>query len=97
MTIYAPTEEGHAKVYSPQSGLPFKLRAILNVVDGRTSRAVFEDSLRAFGDVRGLLESMVIYGLIKPLPEQAHRVRSADDVANTERLEGNLLPNNARQ
>ena len=97
MTIYARTEEGHAKAYSPQSGLPFKLRAILKVVDGRTSLAVFEDSLRAFGDVRGLLESLVISGLIRPLPEQAHRVRATDDPTNTEQLASSLKPHNARQ
>ena len=85
MTIYARTEEGHAKAYSPHSGLPFKLRAILKVVDGRTSRAVFEDSLRAFGDVRGLLESLVIFG------------PSAEKVASTERSAGKLQPHNARQ
>ena len=50
------------------------MRAILKVVGGRTSLAVFEDSLRAVGDVRGLLESLVIDGLIKPLPELSHRV-----------------------
>lgn len=97
MTIYARTEEGHAKAYSPQSGLPFKLRAILKVVDGRTSLAVFEDSLRAFGDVRGLLESLVISGLIKPLPDEAHRVRAIEEPATTEQLAGNLQPHNARQ
>lgn len=97
MTIYARTEEGHAKAYSPQSGLPFKLRAILKVVDGRTSLAVFEDSLRAFGDVRGLLESLVISGLIKPLPDEAHRVRASEDLASTDQLAGDLLPHNARQ
>lgn len=97
MTIYARTEEGHAKAYSPQSGLPFKLRAILKVVDGRTSLAVFEDSLRAFGDVRGLLESLVISGLIKPLPDEAHRVRATEEPATTEQLAVNLQPHNARQ
>ena len=97
MTIYARTEEGHAKAYSPQSGLPFKLRAILKVVDGRTSLAVFEDSLRAFGDVRSLLESLVISGLIAPLPEQALRVSSVDEVADTQPLAGNLQPNHERQ
>lgn len=97
MTIYARTEEGHAKAYDAQSGLPFKLRAILKVVDGRTSLAVFEDSLRAFGDVRGLLESLVIAGLIRPLPELAHRVRASDEPANSEQLASSLQPHNARQ
>ena len=97
MTIYARTEEGHAKAYSPESGLPFKLRAILKVVDGRTSLAVFEDSLRAFGDVRGLLESLVISGLIKPLPELAHRVRTTVDPTNIDQMTASLQPHNARQ
>lgn len=97
MTIHARTEEGHAKAYSPQSKLPFKLRARLKVVDGRTSLAVFEDSLRAFGDVHGLLESLVISGLIKTLSELANRVRATEDPTNTEQLAGNLHPHNACQ
>lgn len=97
MTIYARTEEGHAKAYSPQSGLPFKLRAMLKVVDGRTSLAVFEDSLRAFGDVRGLLESLVISGLIKPLPDEAHRVLAIDEPTHPDQLPSSLRPHNVRQ
>jgi hypothetical protein len=99
MTIYARTEEGQAKAYSPDSGLPFKLRAILKVVDGRTSLAMFEDSLRAFGDVRGLLESLVIAGLIKPLPELARRVQVPQELAKpgpAEDLASSLQPHNAR-
>lgn len=97
MTIYARTEEGHAKAYNPQSGLPFKLRAMLKVVDGRTSLAVFEDSLRAFGDVRGLLESLVISGLIKPLPELPHRAQATEDPTSTDQLASSLKPHQAPQ
>lgn len=97
MTIYARTEEGHAKAYNPQSGLPFKLRAMLKVVDGRTSLAVFENSLRAFGDVRGLLESLVISGLIKPLPDEAHRVRAIGEPTHPDQLTSSLQPHNVRQ
>ena len=96
MPIYARTDEGHAKAYSPQSGLPFKLRAILKVVDGRTSAAVFEDSLRAFGDVRALLESLVTSGLIRPLPEPEHRVPATDEPITTDQLASVLKPHHAR-
>lgn len=97
MTIYVRTEEGDSKAYSAQSGLPFKQRAILKVVDGRTSVAVFEDSLRAFGDVRGLLESLVTSGLIKPLREPVHRAKAVEGPVSTGRLDSVLKPHNERQ
>ena len=46
---------GSGQRVQSQSELLFKLRAILKVVDRRTGSSVFEDGLRAVGDVRGLL------------------------------------------
>lgn len=97
MTIYVRTEEGDAKAYSAQSGLPFKQRAILKVVDGRTSVAVFEESLRAFGDVRALLESLLASGLIKLLPQPQRHAKASEGPVTNGQLESVLKPHNERQ
>lgn len=67
MTVYVRTEEGQLAAYSPDSALPRKLRSLLKVIDGKTTVAVYTNSLRAFGDVQGVLKSFDMAGLIRPL------------------------------
>ncbi len=69
MTVYIRTDEGQIAAYDPQSALPRKLKSLLKLIDGRTSLAVLEESLRAFGDVRGLVQSLDAAGLVKPLAD----------------------------
>ena len=64
MTIYARTDEGQQAAYSPQSAMPRKLRSLLKVIDGKTTVEVYARSLRAFGDVMGVLKSLEMAGLI---------------------------------
>jgi hypothetical protein len=69
MTVYARTEEGQLAAYSADSALPRKLRSILKVIDGKTTIEVYVESLRAFGDVRGVLKSLDMAGLIRPMSQ----------------------------
>ena len=65
MSVFVRTEEGQEAAYSPQSALPRKLKSILKVIDGRTSIDAFEKNLSSFGDVRAILQSLDMAGLIK--------------------------------
>jgi hypothetical protein len=65
MTIYTRTEEGQLAAYSPGSVLPRKLRSLLKVIDGKTPVDVYNNSLKAFGDVEGVLTSLEMAGLIR--------------------------------
>lgn len=65
MAIFVRTEEGQEAAYSPQSALPRKLKSILKVIDGRTTLNAFEKNLSSFGDVRAILQSLDMAGLIK--------------------------------
>jgi hypothetical protein len=69
MTIYTRTEEGQLAAYSPSSVLPRKLRSLLKVIDGKTPVSVYNDSLKAFGDVEGVLTSLEMAGLIRPIAQ----------------------------
>jgi hypothetical protein len=69
MTTYVRTEEGQLAAYSPGSVLPRKLRSLLKVIDGKTQASVYSDSLRAFGDVQGVLTSLEMAGLIRPVSQ----------------------------
>jgi hypothetical protein len=71
MTVYVRTEEGQLAAYSPDSALPRKLRSLLKVIDGKTTVDVYTNSLRAFGDVQGVLKSFDMAGLIRPLVQAA--------------------------
>jgi hypothetical protein len=62
---YARTAEGQSAAYDATSAMPRKLRSLLKVIDGKTSNEVFANSLRAFGDVQGLLSSLQKAGLIE--------------------------------
>ncbi len=65
MAVFVRTEEGQEAAYSPQSALPRKLKSILKVIDGRTPIGTFETNLGSFGDVRAILHSLEMAGLIK--------------------------------
>lgn len=67
MTTYVRTEEGQLAAYSPGSVLPRKLRSLLKVIDGKTQASVYSESLKAFGDVQGVLSSLEMAGLIRAL------------------------------
>lgn len=69
MTVYVRTEEGQLAAYSSDSALPRKLRALLKVIDGKTSLEVYTSSLKAFGDVQGVLKSLDMAGLIRPMSQ----------------------------
>jgi hypothetical protein len=69
MTTYVRTEEGQIAAYSPGSVLPRKLRSLLKVIDGKTPASVYSESLRAFGDVQGVLTSLEMAGLICPVSQ----------------------------
>jgi hypothetical protein len=62
---FARTAEGQAAAYAATSAMPRKLRSLLKVIDGKTSNEVFASSLKAFGDVQGLLNSLKSAGLIE--------------------------------
>jgi hypothetical protein len=84
MTVYTRTDEGQAAAYDPQSALPRKLKSLLKLIDGKTSLAVLEEGLRAFGDVRGLVQSLNSAGLIEPMTDAIKAERSRpDQVGNT--------------
>jgi hypothetical protein len=69
MIIYTRTEEGQLAAYSPGSVLPRKLRSLLKVIDGKTPVGVYNESLKAFGDVEGVLTSLQMAGLIRPVAQ----------------------------
>jgi hypothetical protein len=62
---YARTAEGQTAAYDATSAMPRKLKSLLKVIDGKTSHDVFANSLKAFGDVQGLLGSLRKAGLIE--------------------------------
>jgi hypothetical protein len=69
MTVYVRTAEGQLAAYSRDSALPRKLRALLKVIDGKTTLDVYISSLKAFGDVHGVLKSLDMAGLIRPMSQ----------------------------
>jgi hypothetical protein len=86
MTVYARTERGQQAAYDPQSELPRKLKSILRVIDGKTTDDVYWEKLHAFGDVRGMLHSLNVAGLIQPVASGAHQVRSNAGISDAERV-----------
>lgn len=86
MTVYARTERGQQAAYDPQSELPRKLKSILRVIDGKTTDDVYLEKLQAFGDVRGMLHSLNMGGLIQPVGSGAHQVRSNSGISDAERM-----------
>ncbi len=65
MTLYARTPEGQVAAYSTDSALPRKLKSLLKLVDGKTDLEVLVQNLQAFGDVRGVLQSLYAAGLLR--------------------------------
>ncbi len=88
MTVYKRTEEGQLAAYSPDSVLPRKLRSLLKVIDGKTSLDVYGETLHAFGDVKGVLRSLDLAGLITPM-SQLPPGASRSAVANSGSSSGN--------
>lgn len=86
MPVYIRTDEGQVAAYDPQSALPRKLKSLLKLIDGRTSLAILEENLRAFGDVRGLVESLSAAGLIEPVTEGMKAERGTSDAAGNSRM-----------
>ncbi len=85
MTVYIRTERGQQAAYDSQSEMPRKLKSLLKVIDGKTSNEIFEQKLRAFGDVRSMLHSLNSAGLITPVMEGIHRVRENSGLSEAER------------
>jgi hypothetical protein len=75
--FYARTIEGQAAAYDATSAMPRKLKSLLKVIDGKTSLEVFSNSLKAFGDVQGLLVSLQKAGLIEIRQDSAEGLASA--------------------
>jgi hypothetical protein len=80
MSVFVRTEEGQEAAYSPQSALPRKLKSILKVIDGRTTLGTFEKNLSSFGDVRAILQSLDMAGLIRQIENSAVSSSSAADL-----------------
>lgn len=72
------TEEGQLAAYSADSVLPRKLRSLLKVIDGKTSLDVYGQTLHAFGDVKGVLRSLDLAGLIRPMSQLPPGVARAE-------------------
>jgi hypothetical protein len=85
MTVYARTELGQQAAYDSQSELPRKLKSILRVIDGKTTDDVYIEKLQAFGDVKGMLRSLTLAGLVQPVSFGARHVRSNNGISDTER------------
>jgi hypothetical protein len=77
---YTRTAEGQAAAYDATSAMPRKLRSLLKVIDGKTSNEVFANSLKAFGDVPGLLSSLQKAGLIELRTITTDSARAASSV-----------------
>ncbi len=86
MPVYIRTDEGQTAAYDAQSALPRKLKSLLKLIDGKTSLAILEENLRAFGDVRGLVESLRTAGLIEPSTEATKAERASADSAGNSRM-----------
>jgi hypothetical protein len=78
---YTRTAEGQAAAYDATSAMPRKLKSLLKVIDGKTSMDVFANSLKAFGDVHGLLVSLQKAGLIEPLQAAAEAAPASAPVS----------------
>jgi hypothetical protein len=83
MTVYVRTEEGQLAAYSPDSALPRKMRSLLKVIDGKTTVDVYTNSLKAFGDVQGVLKSLDMAGLIRPMSQLPPGAVRAAEAAQT--------------
>ncbi len=83
-SYFVRTAEGQAAAYDATSAMPRKLKSLLKVIDGKTSLGVFANSLKAFGDVQGLLTSLQKAGLIEMREDAAPTTAPANSVASSE-------------
>jgi hypothetical protein len=81
---YARTAEGQAAAYDATSAMPRKLKSLLKVIDGKTSHEVFANSLKAFGDVQGLLKSLQKAGLIELRQDSAEASAKPQPIPRSE-------------
>jgi hypothetical protein len=72
MTVYSRTAEGHRTAYDKNSALPRELKFMLRLIDGLTPLDVYAHHLRAFGDVRNLLRSLELAGLLEQVGKPSH-------------------------
>jgi hypothetical protein len=96
MTLYARTPEGQVAAYSADSALPRKLKSLLKLVDGKTELETLVQGLLAFGDVRGVLQSLHAAGLLKvmsadgkiaaPAPRHLETSASPNDTSGPDTL-----------
>ena len=83
MTLYARTPEGQLAAYSAESALPRKLKSLLKLVDGKIELEMLVQGLQAFGDVRGVLQSLHAAGLLKVISGNGKSVSSLSSEADT--------------
>lgn len=77
MTVFSRTAQGQLAAYDTNADLTHKMRVLLKVVDGQTSIETYEQKLSAFGDVRGMLDSLQMAGFVRPVADPASSVASA--------------------
>ncbi|MDB5966784.1 MAG: hypothetical protein JWQ72_3284, partial [Polaromonas sp.] len=65
MTVYVRTAKGQQAAYEERSALPRKLKSLLRVVDGTSQLETYVQNLSAFGDIRNVLRSLEIAGLLQ--------------------------------
>ena len=64
MVVYSRTEKGQIAAYGGDSALPRKLKSLLRVIDGKTEIDIYVRNLHAFGDVKEILTSLEMAGLL---------------------------------
>lgn len=92
--VYARTHEGQEAAYSAQSALPRKLKSILKVIDGKTRTQMFEQNLRSFGDVKSILRSLEMAGLIHSVSDDSRQIRFNADMNEVDRQRLKTASNN---
>lgn len=75
MIIYVRSSEGDSAASSKQSALPSKLKMILKAIDGVTATSLLEKNLNSYGDVRSILRSLEMAGLVKSTVVDVKSVR----------------------
>jgi hypothetical protein len=93
--VYSRTQEGQEAAYSAQSALPRKLKSILKVIDGKTRTQIFEQNLSSFGDVKAILRSLEMAGLIHFVSEDSKQVHLNLDLNEVDRQQLKAASSNA--
>jgi hypothetical protein len=68
-TIFRRTSLGQAQVVQRSSELPPRMRTLLMLVDGKTSKGRLIQFLPNFGDVESLIEALELSGYITSMPD----------------------------